>query len=768
MRCLLCKNATCKNKGDEKYEYAFIQSQNRSSNYNDFFKNLGIQDKNIFEQNITYNNFNVQGKMINLSKMEMKRNKSSDDFNKNNHKEVYFSNNNDKKNEPRRINASYDKNQNNPNKFNEIGRLNNNYHPIITGNNNLIKDNSKINNNINYGTSNEKIKMNDNTKPNNSLNFYTNNNKIYNRVVSTDKNNNNKNVLKKMTHEVNQKNNYFTKIDKNETSIILENKIKVKTNKKNEANNNYKKKYLIDDNDDLHNTTLEILKEKILKNEHNNNNNKTKNEKDNKTNNNNGNNNYVDTNNKDYDNNKNINNNNIYNNYNNKNNYNTNNNIIISKNNLRYYNLDKGNNRYHNNNINEKNINCISANNKIENNINKNDNLYNINFTSLKISKLETNLNNKNKNMQKINNINAINDKTKESTTLSMSSSNPNSSQYQNDINSFSTDSISLLYLTLKCLANIKHLTRFLLDQTNIQKINSDKNKHKLTIVYAEIINNFFFKDSNNLNNPILNFKNAILQKNPSIFGKNDSNPINLILYIIETIHLELNLSKNNIQIIQAQTPNSSQYDFQSTFKSKIQYFKDNYNSIISNLFYGSSNLKMQCQNCKFISHDIQFYNNLTFSLDEVYSLKKKNNNNIVDIIECFEYSKKLDYIECQNCPICNKKFNFLSQKVLITSPNVLIINLERKGMQSFIKLNFGEYLDISNFIFFKNQYHKKYELIGIISYETQNVNKHYFSFGKSSNDNLWYKYNNNSSQPSSFQEASNEGNPNILIYSIV
>jgi hypothetical protein len=48
----------------------------------------------------------------------------------------------------------------------------------------------------------------------------------------------------------------------------------------------------------------------------------------------------------------------------------------------------------------------------------------------------------------------------------------------------------------------------------------------------------------------------------------------------------------------------------------------------------------------------------------------------------------------------------------------------------------------------------------------SQNEYEHYFSFCKSFNDNTWYKYNNNITQISSFQEASNEGNPYILINS--
>ena len=414
------------------------------------------------------------------------------------------------------------------------------------------------------------------------------------------------------------------------------------------------------------------------------------------------------------------------------------------------------NNNIYNNGINlENNNNTFSAEYSQQNNINSN-NYYNQKFTSFQIKKL----NNKNINdIQSDNNINIINDNNKENTGATMSSSHPNLTQYQNDTTSFSPEIFSLLYLTLKCLANIKYLTTTLLAVENLQKINSDKNNYTLTRAYVDVINNF---ENNNLMLFLQNFKSIILQMNPSLFEKNECNPKNLILYIIDVIHLDLNTSQNITQFNQTQTPN--QYDLKLTFNYYSKDFYANYNSSISNNFYGFSNLMIKCSKCQFESNKIQFYKNLTFCLDDVYSFKN-NNNNIVDIIECFEFFQKIESIGYQLCNNCHFKLNNYSQKNLITSPNVLIINLERKGMQSFIKLKYYEYLNISNFI--NNKYPSCYELIGIISYfETQNENKHYFSFCKSFKDNSWYKHNNNATQFSSFQEASNEGNPYILIYS--
>ena len=744
-----------------------------NSNYDDFFKNIGIQNKDIFEQNIGNNNV---GKMINLLKIPMERNKSVSNININEKifEEKLVSNKNYEKKEPRRMCISHDRNQNHRNNQ-AVGNIN--YRPIQINNNNFINDNS--NSNINYYNNNVMPKLknppkNEKKDNNNNANNLINNNNNINSNKEISKNN--KVYQKNDSNENMLKDSYINHFSARQTSFILKKNImnnnKEKrdnhNNRDSRLNNNNKKKYNETKNIDEYdpqNTTLEIIDVWLEKKNKAHKNNNTNNINNNNINNNNNNNN---SNNNNINNNNNNNNNNkikIINNNNNNNNINiinnNNNNLILFNNNLINNSSKMSNNRYNNNEINtENNNNNISVQNPQQNNFKISNNFYNQRFTSMQ---LNSNFNNKNNDViQSENNINIINDNNKENTGATMSSSHPNLTQYQNDTTSFSTDSFSLLYLTLKCLANINYLSTSLLAQENYQKIYSDKNKYQLTRAYVEVINNF---ENNNLIFYLQNFKSIIHQMNPSLFEKNESNPKNLILYIINVIHLDLNASQNNTQFIQTQIP--SQYDLKSTFDYYSRSFFENYNSTISNNFCGFSNLKVECPNCQFISNKIQFYNNLTFCLDEVYSFKN-NNNNIVNILECFEFFQKKESIGCKLCNNCHYNLNNKSQKNLITSPNVLIINLERKGMQSFIKLKYYEYLDISDYIYSKNSQNPAYyELIGIISYcETQNENKHYFSFCKSFKDNTWYKHNNNTTHSSSFQEASNEGNPYILIYS--
>ena len=125
-------------------------------------------------------------------------------------------------------------------------------------------------------------------------------------------------------------------------------------------------------------------------------------------------------------------------------------------------------------------------------------------------------------------------------------------------------------------------------------------------------------------------------------------------------------------------------------------FFKSNYHSIISNLFYGMYNLMMKCLNFNILKHNIQSYNILIAALEEVRKFKNTIQN-IVDIIECFEYYQKKDIIMGANqinCNNCHNMANSINISKVIIAPNILIIKLNRgKRLQFDAKLAFGEYL---------------------------------------------------------------------------
>ena len=258
---------------------------------------------------------------------------------------------------------------------------------------------------------------------------------------------------------------------------------------------------------------------------------------------------------------------------------------------------------------------------------------------------------------------------------------------------------------------------------------------------------------------------NALKLKNPELINFQSNDPELLIMFLINTMHDELNIIKNNYHQFQF----GNQYDYNITFNLFFKYFINNYKSIISDLFYGMQNLMMTCLNCKTTSHNIQCFNILIFPLEEVRIYKNKTT---VDIIECFEYyNQKKQYMRFDNqmyCNNCLKMADSLSETKLLISPNVLLVYLNRGKDNYNTILTYNEYLDIKNFIYYKDS-PNFYELIGIVNlFYNINNNMYFIAFCKSFIDYKWYKYDNEEVVLSSFDEAYSTGIPSILFYSYI
>ena len=79
----------------------------------------------------------------------------------------------------------------------------------------------------------------------------------------------------------------------------------------------------------------------------------------------------------------------------------------------------------------------------------------------------------------------------------------------------------------------------------------------------------------------------------------------------------------------------------------------------------------------------------------------------------------------------------------LVTGPEILIIILNRgKGIEFNIKINFEEYLDLSNYIEYKNT-GCNYKLIGVITHIGESsMSGHFIAYCRDPIKEDWYKYN--------------------------
>ena len=177
-----------------------------------------------------------------------------------------------------------------------------------------------------------------------------------------------------------------------------------------------------------------------------------------------------------------------------------------------------------------------------------------------------------------------------------------------------------------------------------------------------------------------------------------------------------------------------------------------------------------QCSGCNTTKYSFQIYFFLIFPLEEVRKYKIQNmlnqlvisnqnvmninpmlfqnlqNINSVNLDDCFKYNQKNEYFSGENsmyCNICKKQLSASYQTTLYTSPEILILVLNReKGIQFKVKLEFFDILNLKDYIQLKETGFM-YSLIGVVTHMGESGDGgHFIACCKSPIDNNWYKYN--------------------------
>ena len=312
---------------------------------------------------------------------------------------------------------------------------------------------------------------------------------------------------------------------------------------------------------------------------------------------------------------------------------------------------------------------------------------------------------------------------------------------------------------TVQCFSNIERFRRNLLNAYEYLK-----ETKKLSFGLAEVFRNLWI-NLNNKDYPPYDFKKIIGEMNPLFSGIAANDPKDLILFLLETMHKELN-NPPKINIENNYLANCK--NFNSVFNEFIKDFTNNNNSIICQEFYGCSNSMTTCGYCLNTIHNVQALNILFFPLEEVRKFINKNRNS-VKIEDCFLYYQKQDIYPSFYCNNCRQLYAAYNQSKLVYTPPTIIINLNRgRGIQYDVKIEFEEYLNIRDFVYSPDS-PNYYELIGVIChFGTNDMGGHFIAFCKNSNNLQWYKYNDGEVNISSFSEIKQAHLPYVLFYSFI
>ena len=446
-----------------------------------------------------------------------------------------------------------------------------------------------------------------------------------------------------------------------------------------------------------------------------------------------------------------INNNNIATNHSNYNNFN---------NNL----MNNSNNKYINNNINNenniignsKNIMPSQSNQYLMNNFNGNNimnnskNIIGNQNNNIFNSNVSNNNNKNNNNLPKAENNNIPNtNNLPHNNSINTNNNNFQNNQIQNmalpkannhfsDLTQAPKTGLSLLgdtsYLNsvLQIIGNFNCLANYFLNPKHREYIEENIKILPLTFVIYRLFLHLYVKnDKREIYRP-----EAILymlgQLNCIYKSKNNSrrNPNELLSFILNQIHSETNKIKNNVQVNNLNISNKN-----NVINVGKQIFMKNYKSKISDNFNWFEIKEIKCTICNNNYYFFNTYNML--ELDILFAYKYfKAPITIYDCLKFFELPKTFNSF-CQNCKAQKKVIKFSK---IYSSPNIFIISLDRKNLDSsLLQIPFiiNDAIDISNFV--EENCPKHYILTGIISYFPKT--KSYVSFCISPVDNKWYLY---------------------------
>ena len=486
--------------------------------------------------------------------------------------------------------------------------------------------------------------------------------------------------------------------------------------------------------------------------------------------------------------------NNKMNNMNNMNNNQMNNNVMQMSNSMMNNNnqgMQNNNNQMNvmkndNNNNNNNNF-VMQMSNLNNNNNNQNNNMNNNNF-GMPMSNMNSNnmnnnnfgmpmsdLNNQNNNMKNnfgmpMNNMNNMNN----------NMGNPNFSMPNNMINEgkYSFDDrykiapktslknlgdTSYLNAVLQLFATSKNISSYFVNPKYKKYFDDNKVSIPFAYVFHRLFTHFYPyppKQVSEKYSPEV-LLDVLGRYNKIYISKKSRNPNDLLIFILCTLHKELN--KQKTKYISSPDPTNKN----EVLKEGLNDFMKSNQSKISDNFHWFELKSKFCSGCKLKYYS--FNNFETLDLD-ILGTFQKNNYAPISILSCLNYqSQKSQNIFCQKC---QKYTQFDINTKIYSSPINFIFTLNRgypDQNQNLLNIKFmvEEKIDIGQYLENKKAY-TKFELIGIVSYYMQE--KKYVCFGKSPADEKWYLYNDEKVMDTNNNEVINRNNnmeyiPCILLY---
>ena len=282
----------------------------------------------------------------------------------------------------------------------------------------------------------------------------------------------------------------------------------------------------------------------------------------------------------------------------------------------------------------------------------------------------------------------------------------------------------------VSCLYSINRLTSYYI-----------QNKSKFTNIDTSPISSAFFdciknvEDKNKWIESIKNFRRYLGTKNPKLDGDKEVDPFFLLLFLVENMHKELNIKPkidfdiNQGYLIKRKEDKTNKADMVINF---FRYFKEHFNSIMSETFFGIMKNKNTCKGCGLKTYSFNCFCFLYFDIDKLVPNGENKTLKLQDFFNGLREGKfysnfKNEYF----CKGCSKITTHELNKTIYYMPNSLIICFISKNENSQVKIDFPDIVNLAE----EREYSlspNTFNLQGFINKIVENGKERFLSYFKS------------------------------------
>ena len=301
----------------------------------------------------------------------------------------------------------------------------------------------------------------------------------------------------------------------------------------------------------------------------------------------------------------------------------------------------------------------------------------------------------------------------------------------------------------VQSLFNFPNFVTFFTKQDEISLIMNAGFNKKISLIMISVIKSI--KDNNKIENNIYALRKILNEEGIKEKDNEEISPLTALSFIINSLNYELNTIQNNQPNINNANNNGEEQgnylheqDIAGEELKKLKEFNDkyinNYDSFISNNFYGTFKVIRRCMN-NHTNYMFRRFNFISFNCDIL--CKGKVNNEAIDIYRCFEiYNQKNTFLNLNKfitCRNCDRHMQHYECKVVYETPKNLIITFERGTNYNNLKIVLEEVIKFNQEQVQRN-FDKQYSLIGIIAENNFGSQNKYSLYLKK--ENKWFIYN--------------------------